>query len=105
VEGSHDSVKTEKGRQDCSSPGVFYILPGRKRAGIKVLGSADWILGTWEGLPKSRVHAAWFEIKGQPFYGWFGDRKPSSPFLTGFSSGFSHEANDPMNRIGVEFGP
>jgi hypothetical protein len=24
-----------------------------------------------EVFPKSRVHAAYFEGKGQPFYGWF----------------------------------
>jgi hypothetical protein len=51
----------------------FSILHGRRRAGIKVLGSADWILGTWKGLPKSRVNAACLEIQGQPFYGWFAD--------------------------------
>ena len=51
----------------------FHILQGRVRAGIEVLGSADWISGTSKGLSKSRVHAACFETKGQPFYGWFVD--------------------------------
>jgi hypothetical protein len=38
---------------------------------VKVLGSAVWILGALEHLPRSRVHAACLETKGQPFYGWF----------------------------------
>jgi hypothetical protein len=33
----------------------------------------DWILGAWKGSPMSRVHAAYLETKGQPFYGWFVD--------------------------------
>jgi hypothetical protein len=36
--------------------------------------SADSNLGKWnQRLPKSRAHAAGFEIRGQPFYGWLVD--------------------------------
>jgi hypothetical protein len=70
------------------------------------LDSADW--GTLQGLPRSRVHAACLEIKGQPFYGWLGEQEQGcSPFLTGFSSGFSRERREgkqfQLKRMAVEF--
>jgi len=40
---------------------------------MEALGSADWILATYECPSKSRVHAACPETGGQPFYGWCDD--------------------------------
>jgi hypothetical protein len=52
----------------------------------------------------SRVNAACFEIKGQPFYGWFVDGskdKTQARFLTGFSSSRPYNAWPELGRSRV----
>jgi len=51
---------------------------------MEALGSADWILGTYECPSKSRVHAALCFGLGQPFYGWF---RMANPVLQPVSTG------------------
>jgi hypothetical protein len=61
-------------RRAANSPWEFLYLAAEKERESKLSATQ---IGIKEGgtkvCPRSRVHAACFEIKGQPFYGWFVD--------------------------------
>jgi len=75
-------------------------------AGAKKIGSADWILLRLERFPISRVHAAYLETKGQPFYGWFvdgSDDKIQARFQRAFLQAPAAKSNGEAEW--VELGP